>query len=165
MSWAQRAHTGLSLIPAARRTPLGRHSSCMSTAAERKSASRSSQDRKVCTSFLCIAPVWWCGVLYLCVFLLVFFTACLCFVGTRWRPVVVTLPTRTLYWTFEANHAFGGNPHSWGWLFQVQPLQGQSWVSETAALSGAPSLDWACWLLELLLAQGRGLGAGAAVQT
>eukprot|EP00501_MAST-03F_sp_TOSAG23-6_P000059 GSMAST32.ASY1.ANO1.60.1 assembled CDS len=71
-----------------------------------------------------------------------------------WRPVVVTLPTSTVYWKFRARDQPPGqidNPITgpWGWRFQIRPLKGQRWNSETAALS-APCLEWACWLLELL---------------
>eukprot|EP00939_MAST-03C_sp_MAST-3C-sp1_P001550 g1550.t1 len=84
-----------------------------------------------------------------------------------WRPIVVTLPSKTLYWSFDPRHRFqrsASNP--WGWRFQVRPLRGQSWISEASASSNEPSLVWSCWLLEYLMSIAKSdTGLGSADRT
>ena len=70
-----------------------------------------------------------------------------------WAPVVVTLPTSTLYWSFSSNHPKSSN-NDWGWKFQVLPLRGQSWSREIEAVGNVPSLDWSCWTIEYLESNG-----------
>ena len=76
-----------------------------------------------------------------------------CSGASPWAPIVVTLPTSTLYWSFSSNHP-KSSKNDWGWKFQVLPLRGQSWSKEVEAVGCVPSLDWSCWTIEYLESNG-----------
>ena len=61
-----------------------------------------------------------------------------CSGASPWAPIVVTLPTSTLYWSFSSNHP-KSSKNDWGWKFQVLPLRGQSWSKEVEAVGCVPS--------------------------
>jgi hypothetical protein len=86
------------------------------------------------------------------------------FTGTNFMPFVV--PGNCVNFTFVSNRSVSDaydddgsdNGCGWGYRFQVRPLRGLSWVSESQIQ--APSLEWACWLLEFLLNEVSELGTG-----
>eukprot|EP00941_MAST-03F_sp_MAST-3F-sp1_P003112 g3112.t1 len=65
-----------------------------------------------------------------------------------WKPIVVRLTDAVIFWRFTSKAR--EEISLWGWRFQVRPLKGQRWKSEEEALKGS-SLEWACWVLKLLL--------------
>ncbi|TMW66734.1 hypothetical protein Poli38472_014046 [Pythium oligandrum] len=52
--------------------------------------------------------------------------------------------------------------YGYGYRFHVKPMQSISWSNESAVLE-QPSLEWACWVLELILNEAKGLVARGAV--
>ena len=79
-----------------------------------------------------------------------------------WAPLVISPGTSardsavaaSLMYRYTAPPRARGAPaHSaaWGFAFSATQLPGQSWANEAVAVSGAPSLDWATWMLHFLL--------------
>jgi hypothetical protein len=68
----------------------------------------------------------------------------------------LTLQAPRVYYKFSSNirepqgGGVSGDGGAWGYRFFAMPMRGITWTSESQVLSD-PSLEWACWLLELLL--------------
>jgi len=67
---------------------------------------------------------------------------------SRFRPLLIHADR--FFFRFSSQPQ-GGAESGWGYRFTALPLLGLQWLRETQVL-GEPSLEWACWLLDLLLA-------------
>ncbi|CAI5735678.1 unnamed protein product [Hyaloperonospora brassicae] len=54
------------------------------------------------------------------------------------------------WFRFTASEEHATNHTGYGYRFQVKPMASIRWTKESEVLTG-PSLEWACWVLELLL--------------
>ncbi|KAF4038677.1 HECT domain-containing protein [Phytophthora infestans] len=54
------------------------------------------------------------------------------------------------WFRFSASEENATQDHGYGYRFQVKPMANIRWTKETEVLA-SPSLEWACWILELLL--------------
>ena len=52
----------------------------------------------------------------------------------------------------------------WGFRFKVSPIRGLQWLNESEVGRDA-SLEWACWVLDFLLNDGKELGVSGAVHS